>query len=164
VRLREPEPPPEEEEEISRPLPEPRKPVTADTFQPELFQPRFEKLEMPALNLRVDTRIMGAPSDIGLKLYYNAEDLDQPPRAIAKVPPLYPYRAKRMEIEGYVKVRFLVDKKGAVTNITVLESQPEGVFESSVKKILPTWRFNPGKIMGEPVSSWVVTTIRFELG
>ena len=33
----------------------------------------------------------------------------------------------------------------------------------SVLKMLPTWKFSPGKILGEPVSSWVVTTIRFEL-
>ena len=164
VRLREPEPPPVEREEIPRPRPEPRKPLMTDAFQPELFKPRFDKLEMPALNLQVDTRIMGAPSDIGLKLYYNAEELDQPPQAIAKIPPLYPYRAKRMEVEGFVKVRFLVDAKGAVNNITILESQPEGMFESSVMKILPTWKLSPGKILGEPVSSWVVTTIRFELG
>jgi protein TonB len=162
VRLPEPDPPPEEEP--PRPPPEPRKPVLSDAFQPELLKPRFEKLEMPTLNLRVDSRLVGIPSDIGLKLFYDAQELDQPPQALAKVPPLYPYKAKRMEIEGFVKVRFLVDEKGKVSRITILESEPEGMFESSVMRILPAWKFTPGKIMGAPVSSWVVTTIRFELG
>jgi protein TonB len=37
------------------------------------------------------------------------------------------------------------------------------VFEDSVLQTLPSWKFSPGKVVGEPVSSWVVTTIRFEL-
>jgi len=163
VRLPEPEPPPVDEEP-PRPPPEPRRPVLSDVLRPELLQPRFEELEMPVLDLQVDSRLVGVPSDMGLRLFYEAQDLDQPPQALAKVPPLYPYKAKRMEIEGYVKVRFLVDEKGEVSRITVLEAEPEGMFESSVLRILPTWKFTPGKILGEPVPSWVVTTIRFELG
>jgi len=163
VRLREPEPPPPEEQDAARPPPEPARPAVADAFQPELLQPRFQELEMPALNLDVDTRILGAPSDVGLKMYYNAEELDQAPQPVAQVRPMYPFRATRMEIEGYVKVRFLVDDQGRVSQVTVLESSPEGMFESSVLKTLPAWRFRPGTITGKPVSSWVETKILFEL-
>jgi len=163
VRLREPEPPQLEEEEVPRPPPQPPKPVMADSFQPELVQPRLPDLEMPVLNLQVDARILAAPSDIGLQLFYNAEDLDQKPRPVAEIKPLYPFRAKRMAIEGYVKVRFLVDDQGRVSRVTILESDPEGVFDASVVKTLPTWRFHPGRIMGKEVSSWVETKIVFEL-
>lgn len=163
VRLPEPEPP-VEEEELPRPPEDPPEPVLSGAFEPELFTPRLRNLDMPALNLKIDARPLGAPSDLGLRLFYNAEDLDQPPLALAKVPPLYPFRAKRMDIEGYVKVRFLVDEEGQVSRITVLESEPQGVFDAAVLHALPSWKFQPGRIMGEPVSSWVVTTIRFELG
>jgi periplasmic protein TonB len=164
VRLPEPEPPREEEKEPPEPTQAMRKPVASDTFQPELLSPRLAEMEMPALNLRMEPRLVGAPSDIGLNVFFNAEDLDEPPQVLAKIPPLYPYRAKRMEIEGFVKVKFLVDEKGAVSRMTVLEAEPEGMFEESVMKILPSWKFSPGRVLGDPVSSWVVTTIRFELG
>jgi len=163
VRLPEPEPPPEEEE-LPRPPRDPPEPVLSGAFEPELLLPRLRNLDMPALNLKIDARPLGVPSDLGLQIFYNAEDLDQPPLALAKVPPLYPFRAKRMDIEGFVKVRFLVDEKGQVSRVTVLESEPQGVFDASVLNTLPSWKFQPGRIMGEPVSSWVVTTIRFELG
>ena len=59
--------------------------------------------------------------------------------------------------------KFLVDEEGTVSSVSVLDSSPEGVFEDSVLQTLPSWKFSPGRILGEPVSSWVVTTIRFEL-
>jgi protein TonB len=57
----------------------------------------------------------------------------------------------------------LVDEEGTVSHVSVLDASPKGVFEDSVLQTLPSWKFSPGKVVGEPVSSWVVTTIRFEL-
>jgi protein TonB len=62
-----------------------------------------------------------------------------------------------------VKVKFLVDEEGKVSRVSILESSPKGVFEESVLQTLPSWKFSPGRILGESVSTWVVTTIRFEL-
>ena len=45
----------------------------------------------------------------------------------------------------------------------ILEAVPKGYFEDSVLRTVPGWRFEPGRIAGEPVASWVVTTIQFDL-
>jgi len=117
---------------------------------------------MPSISSEINLDLIGN-IDSGISLIFNADEIDQPPSALAKMPPLYPYKAKRLEIEGYVKVKFLVDETGAVSQISILEASPKGLFEDSVFKALPSWEFAPGKILGEPVSSWVITTIRFEL-
>ncbi len=162
VRVREEEPPPPEEEP---PPPKPEEPrEIPEFFTPDLLRPDVKPLEMDPVPFRVELnpRILTGPQ-VALKRFYDVGELDQPPRPLVKMPPIYPYKAKRMEIEGYVKVKFLVDEEGSVSRVSVLDASPKGVFEDSVLQTLPTWKFSPGKIVGEPVSSWVVTTIRFEL-
>ena len=53
---------------------------------------------------------------------------------------------------------------GSVASVEILSSEPPGVFDDSVRKTAPTWRFEPGRIDGKAVASWVVTDVRFELG
>jgi protein TonB len=105
----------------------------------------------------------GPVVELGGGFVFEAGDLDQPPREVVKTPPLYPLSARQREIEGYVQVRFLVDERGRVSELSVLDSSPRRIFEDSVLRAVPGWRFEPGRIDGRPVSSWVVTTIRFEM-
>ncbi len=162
VRVREREPPRPEEEPPPPEKEEPRE--IPEFFTPNLQQPDVKPLEVEPLPFSIDLnpRLIGGPR-IALKQFYEAGELDSAPRPIVKMPPMYPYKAKRMEIEGYVRVKFLVDAEGKVSRVSVLEASPGGVFEESVLKTLPTWKFSPGRVVGEPVSSWVTTTIRFEL-
>lgn len=94
---------------------------------------------------------------------YTAAEIDNSLTPIAHVPPLYPFQAKRRGIQGWVKVKFLVNIKGGVEQISILESDPEDFFEASVLNALPQWRFSPGTIQGVAVNTWVTTTIRFKL-
>lgn len=162
VRVREEEPPPPEEEP---PVPEVEQPLEIpEFFTPELLRPEVQPLEMDPIPFRIELnpRLMGGPK-LSLKPFYEAGELDQPPRPLVKMPPVYPYKAKRLEIEGFVKIKFLVDEEGTVSRVSILDASPKGVFEESVLQTLPSWKFSPGRILGESVSSWVVTTIRFEL-
>jgi protein TonB len=162
VRVREQEPPPPEEE---TPPPEKEEPKEIlEFFTPSLQQPDVKPLEIEPLPFQIELnpRLLGGPQ-VSLRRFYELGELDSAPMPLVKMPPMYPYKAKRMEIEGYVRVKFLVDEEGTVSRVSVLEASPKGVFEDSVLQTLPTWKFSPGKVIGEPVSSWVVTTIRFEL-
>jgi len=94
---------------------------------------------------------------------YTTEDIDNTITPITKTPPIYPFQAKRRGIEGWVKVKFLVNIDGMVEKISIVESEPEAVFEESVLDTLPKWRFTPGTMEGIKVNTWVITTIRFEL-
>jgi protein TonB len=66
-------------------------------------------------------------------------------------------------LSGAVEVRFLVNAEGFVRDVRILESNPPDIFDDSVLKVLPTWRFKPGKFRGKAVDTLVVTTIEFKL-
>lgn len=162
VRVREEPPPPPDREP---PAPEPEEPQKIqELFTHDLLRAKVAPIEMDPIPFRVELnpRLLGGPQ-LAFKPFYEAGELDRAPAPIVKTPPVYPYKAKRLEIEGFVRVKFLVDEAGTVSRISVLDSSPQGVFDDSVLRILPSWKFSPGKVLGEPVASWVVTTIRFEL-
>ena len=94
---------------------------------------------------------------------YTTDQVDAVPSIVGQPRPAYPYRARRRNIEGWVKIRFLVDRGGRVHDLTVLAASPRGVFESAVRGAVPRWRFRPGKKAGRAVDVWVETTIQFEL-
>jgi protein TonB len=94
---------------------------------------------------------------------FDSVDLDQAPTPAMQVAPEYPLKAREQGIEGYVAVKFMVRPDGSVGNVNILGAKPEGTFEEAVRRVLPRWRFQPGRLHGEPVASWVVTTLRFDL-
>ncbi len=98
-----------------------------------------------------------------LKSVYGLSEIDHPLVPVVRIPPIYPLRAKRMGIEGWVKIRFVVDENGRVGRIKVLESHPKGVFEDATIRAVSRWRFKPGTVDGVPVKTMVETSIKFKL-
>lgn len=97
------------------------------------------------------------------KIGFELGELDTPPMPIRRVRPIYPFQARRQGITGKVTVRFLVNVTGMVENISIVSSEPKGVFDEAVKECIAKWRFNPGIYQGEPVATWVVIPISFKL-
>lgn len=125
---------------------------------------------LPRLNFAVNPKLMTgisvdppAPVAAPIRGSYEQGEVDQLPLAIFKLKPPYPFHARRLNISGSVRVKFLVDNRGRVSNITILKSSPQGMFDNSVLKTLPSWKFTPGEIKGNKVATWVVTTIEFNL-
>ncbi len=94
---------------------------------------------------------------------YSIGEVDSKPGLVGQALPPYPRRARRRGIEGWVKVRFLVTKNGRVENLTVLQESPTRVFNKTVMKTVPRWRFKPARKDGQPVDVWVEQTINFEI-
>jgi protein TonB len=94
---------------------------------------------------------------------FSVGQLDGPLTTLTRIPPVYPIQARRRGIEGWVKVAFIVNENGDVGSITVLKSEPEGLFDKSVERCVRGWRFKPGTVGGTPVKAQVETVIRFEL-
>ena len=159
VNLAPPEPPKQEEvKEAEPPPPAAEKP----DFTPDLFQPAISGPGVGGLAVSLDMGEVGTREDPA-EMIFDSVDLDQAPQATVCIPPEYPFQARERGVEGYVAVKFLVRADGSVGNVNVLKAKPEGVFEEEVRRALPRWRFQPGTIAGEPVPSWVVTTLRFDL-
>jgi periplasmic protein TonB len=101
--------------------------------------------------------------DADIEGIFSIDQLDEPLVVVSRVPPLYPIRAKREGIEGWVTVRFLVTEQGRVDHIEILDASPQAIFDQSVRRCVSRWRFKPGTINGEPVMVRATTTIRFEM-
>ena len=155
-------PPPETPEPEPIKEPEPPRPVPRLDFTPELVRPRWDS----QIDIDVDVVVQldeFVDASLEGEFIFDAADLDQPPRAILRVPPPYPFKARQREIEGAVQVKMMIATDGSVERLQILAAEPPGLFEDAVRQTVPQWRFEPGRIGGQAVSSWVVTWIRFDL-
>ena len=154
--------PPEEEKIEEKQEPQEtapsQKPVETEMSLPFDINPRLpsgpQTLELPPMK----TSGISFSQDT-----FSAGDLDTPLTAVSRMPPVYPMSAKRRNIEGWVKVRFVVDEKGDVEDVTIVDEKPDGVFDGAVIDCVSNWRFTPGTVGGVPVRTVAETTIRFEL-
>lgn len=138
----------------------PQRPVQAKLTLPFEITPRLPEgpgtLVLPPLE--------SAPMiSADLSGVFPAGQLDAPLTTLVRIPPVYPMRARRRGIEGWVKVAFVVDEQGHVHDVSILKAEPPGLFEQSVKRCVAGWRFTPGTIEGIPVRTKAETTIRYTL-
>ncbi len=170
IRLKRPEVPVERKQtrlpEPVKPKTKPLPPTIAGRMAPVDFKLAFE------VNPRLSSGpVVAAPPTATVSNFDHsftpsvvaATELDHPLTPLVRMPPVYPMRAKRRGIEGWVKVRFVVDAQGDVQDVKVVEGQPPGIFDDSVIGCVHGWRFIPGTVGGTPVSAWAETTVRFEL-
>lgn len=86
-----------------------------------------------------------------------------PPRVLRRTPPHYPKAARARGTTGRVVLQLLVDERGRVTEVRVVESDPAGVFDDAAAAAARGWLFEPGREGQTAVQAWVRQTIRFEL-
>ena len=89
-----------------------------------------------------------------------------PAKVIKRSAPKYPSRALKKGTEGWVEVKFGIDKKGIPVNIIVSQSEPADVFDEAAIKSVKKWRFSPARNQrtGMPVdSSEISTKVQFRL-
>jgi len=99
----------------------------------------------------------------GIGEIFAAGDLDKPLMVLSRIPPVYPLRARTRGTEGWVRVKFVVHEDGTVGSISVLESEPDTVFNDAVIRTVSGWRFQAGTVGGVPIKAWAETTVRFKL-
>ena len=76
----------------------------------------------------------------------------------------YPKDAEKKKIEGKVVLRFVVDEKGEIGNISIINST-HPIFNEEAIRVVETLpgKFKPGKIHGTPIKSLYTFTINFQL-
>jgi len=158
VTIKPPTPPQQEKKrEIPKPKPKPKM-----DFMPELALPTLRGPSPLDVQVDIDPSLFAGGPERG-EFVFNSGDLDKPPQKVVQTQPVYPYKARQRNIEGYVKVKMLVRADGSVGEVSILDAQPKGLFDTETLKAVPNWKFKPGVIDGQAVPSWVVTTIRFNL-
>ena len=173
VRIKRPETPPRKKEP-PKPHEQPREMVSAAKIvQKQIQKPTIDR---PNLSLELNPNLPQLPNSIALgplsdfsmtaempQGLFSTSELDQPLQTLVRMPAAYPMRARRLGIEGWVKVDFIVTKEGLVRDITVVDAEPKGVFDSSVTRSVSQYRFKPGTVDGSIVEVRVITTIRFKM-
>jgi protein TonB len=79
-----------------------------------------------------------------------------------KVEPTYTEEARRERISGIVILETLIDRTGAVKDVTVLKPLPAGLSEAAVDAV-KQWTFKPGTINGEAVDVVFNLTVNFKI-
>ena len=96
------------------------------------------------------------------KVYINAQT-DSPAQWVVKIEPKYPIDAATKGIEGYVKFSAVVNERGILESIEIIESSPKGVFENEGLRALKYWRFKPALLNGKVVKAFYQDTLEWEL-
>ncbi|MEF8942563.1 MAG: TonB family protein [Desulfohalobiaceae bacterium] len=158
--------------QTERPEPSPRLPYIPDRRPKpskmrtdlDLPEPSFELPEADIGSVAVSapkTRPTEQPSS-GPESF-SLRQVDRKPRVISRIQPGYPHRARQRDITGKVVLKFLVDRDGEVSKVSVVSAEPEGVFEDSAVSAVKKWRFEPGRVDGDPVPTWVRLPVSFTL-
>ena len=83
---------------------------------------------------------------------------------LVRVPPVYPSRAVRDGVEGWVIVEFTVTATGAVKDAKAVDSKPAGVFDAAAVSAVSQWRYTAKTEGSHTVETQGVRTIvRFDL-
>jgi TonB family protein len=88
--------------------------------------------------------------------------LDQPPRAVSQLAPVYSAYLRHADVEGSVVVAFTVTPSGDVTNAAIVSSTDRLLNEPTLRAIV-RWKFMPAVKAGLPVSSRVNERVTFSI-
>ena len=109
----------------------------------------------------VDVELRGRSYDELLEDWKSAK---MPPHLpIVRVAPVYPGRALRKGLEGYVDLKFTVTAQGTTTDITVVDST-DRIFDRAAKRAVTRFKYKPcvsdGQLVANPD---VYTRVTFKL-
>ena len=159
IELRKRELPPEPEDIVPQAQPEmpqmQKEVVAVNSPVPTVNVPDINVGVVLSLTPTLNNLVMPTPELI----------LDTNPVALSQVPPSYPSRALRKKLEGRVMVEFLVTEAGTVKpgSVVVIESKPEGVFDSAVLRAIQRWRFKTRVVDGKAVPFKARQELEFKL-
>ena len=126
------------------------------TIDQEMVQYEYVEVEVPEeeVSEEIFTIVEEAPEPKGgIQVFYQyvADNLK------------YPASALRLGIGGVVYVKFVVEKDGSLTDITVIKGIGAGCDEEAVRVLSTAPKWIPGKQRGVPVRVYKMVPINFQL-
>jgi protein TonB len=118
----------------------------------------------PALSLSPlspDLSVGDLVSSSGLLDGVSVADAEVAP--LVRPPAVYPARAKMRNIEGSVTARLTIRPDGTVSDVEIIQAEPEGVFEREAMRAMYRYRFSPKMVNGEAVTQTATQTLEFSL-
>lgn len=90
------------------------------------------------------------------------QQFDTLPQVVRAIQPQYPDSARQAGLEGVVLLRALINKKGEVMKVEILQSDA-AIFNQPAIEAMKQWLFTPALLAGQPVCVWGAIPFRFKL-
>ena len=101
---------------------------------------------------------------VGPEPYNSATPGIIPPRVTQQSDPKYTPEAMRAKIQGLVEMRVVVGRDGTVKDVRVTKSlDPDLGLDREAIRTVTQWKFTPGTLNGQPVSTFVTIKMEFRL-
>ena len=161
-----PQPKPQPPKPVARPLPTPvlaAKPTSAPMPQPVAETPEPAPVPEPI------PEVLPPPAPVAEapKPAPPLPPAPTPPRPadyLANPKPSYPSLSRRLGEEGTVRLNILVNPDGSVARLELLKSSGHPRLDrSAMETVRSSWKFEPARQGGRPVTAWVIVPIQFTL-
>jgi len=139
---------PEIEMEVVREIEKPQPMEQIDNPPPEVPDRDTSMDAGAALNIQRATVDLDLGLDIG-SAGISVSDGEYLP--LVNVTPQYPTRAASRGIQGWCQVTFTVTETGGVRDVSVVDAEPQGIFDSSSIRAAERFKFQPRVVDGKPV-------------
>jgi TonB family protein len=83
------------------------------------------------------------------------------PSVLSEVRPVYPKEARDKQLEGTVALDVLIDEKGLVRQVNVIEGL--NIFRQAAMNAMKSYKFRPAKVDGKSVAVRIRYSINFQL-
>ena len=115
-----------------------------------------------------EKNIMTAGPEDGSLRYQGGTELnlavaDLPPQKIYSPSPEYPWKAKRNNWEGTVRLRAEVLPNGKIGEVSIINSSGYEILDRAARDAIKTWRFKPALKNGFPVICYTEIPVSFRL-
>ncbi len=97
-----------------------------------------------------------------LDRYYTSRELDVRAEPVNQPPLVDPQEAYQARTRGKVTLRVLINERGGVDGVAVLEAEPRGVFEAAALEAAQALEFSPASLAGRAVKSQKTLEVVFD--
>jgi protein TonB len=151
-----------ETQQIKRPPPPPRPAVPIETESDDVPDDvTIESTDLDFDDAMVDMPPPPPPGSRDEEEILEFYMVEQKPELVHSVNPIYPEIARKAGLTGKVFLKFLVDKSGRVSNVTVLKGQE--IFRQAAIDAILQFKFKPAQQNDRPVSVWMTQPMSFRL-
>ncbi|MEM6731755.1 MAG: energy transducer TonB, partial [Myxococcota bacterium] len=96
-----------------------------------------------------------------VRLIFTDEDETMANVPLRRIDPIYPRSAAQKGVSGYTTIAFCVDKSGRPVDLSIIASEPPGVFDRSSMRAIRKWEFPVRYRDGKP-TRWCNEPLKME--
>lgn len=126
------------------------------------LQPRTDLSEVKVVTIPVGPRSGTRTVRGDMKNLFDIKDLDSPPTPVFQPSPVFPPALKREVLTATVVVEFIVNTRGKVSDVYVVDSSYRG-FEDAAIAGVSRWQFRPGIKTGRAVNTRMRVPLIFQV-